>query len=297
MIDRSAIDVKFFPVPEGLSDCLTTIYRIQVDLPECEAVSDALIPEWGNIRFMCDGGATIASLDGKPFGRGSFVATGPTSRPLSVALYRSRLWGFGLLPLGWASFVRTAASKLADAAHEGQAEPAVVHFAELAATLSDSAGDDWQDYRSICQALGQHARRPRDEERVRNLQEAMADPYLLHIPDFADRAGISVRTLERMSLKYFGFSPNVILRRQRLIRSLAAFTNDGEANWSEAIDRHYHDQPHFVREFHQFMGMSPSDYADRPHPIMRAFMENRQKVWGDPARKAPSPESVQASGA
>jgi AraC-like DNA-binding protein len=223
---------------------------------------------------------------------GSFFANGPTIKAMAFSSGRIRLWGVGLLPLGWGTFVRSSASDLVDGVYDGATHPAFAHLAVCSDRLAEAPEDDRAQYRALCDALEELAKLPRDELRIRAVQQAMTDPYLVHIPDFAARAGVSVRTLERVCLKYCGFSPNVLLRRQRLIRSLAAFINDGDARWSEAIDRHYHDQSHFVREFHHFMGMSPSRYAGLQHPIMRAFMQNRQQVWGRPVRMRDAADQV-----
>lgn len=284
MSEQPALDLKFFPVPEQFADCITAIYRIDLDLPSDQVLTDLLLPEWSNLRFVSHSVERKGDLDGQPLDAGGFFATGPTSRPISFSIGKSRLWGFGLLPLGWANFVRSPASDLVNLATDGSRHPAFSHFAPFAAALEQAEPDDWLEYRLLCDCLMEQAMPPRDEERIRAVQEAMVDPYLVQIPDFAERAGVSVRTLERVCLKSFGFSPNVVLRRQRLVRSLASFMVEGEARWSETIDRHYHDQPHFVREFHHFMGMSPTEYAAQDHPIMRAFMENRQEVWGTPVR-------------
>lgn len=284
MSAQTGLDVRFFPAPPGLADCITTIYRMEFDPPSGESVSDWLLPEWCNLRFVSSRPTGPVVLGGHQVTAGSFFANGPTSKALPFSSGRVRLWGVGLLPLGWGTFVRASASDLADGVHDGAAHPAFAHLAVCSARLAAAEGDDWAEYRALCDALTELAHLPRDEQRIRAVQQAMTDPYLLQIPDFAERAGVSVRTLERMCLKHCGFSPNVVLRRQRLVRSLASFINEGDVRWSEAIDRHYHDQSHFVREFHQFMGMSPSRYAGLEHPIMRAFMPNRQQVWGTPVR-------------
>ncbi|ABC64857.1 AraC family transcriptional regulator [Erythrobacter litoralis] len=284
MISRPALDLRVFAVPDHLAELVTTIYRLDVDLPEGETVSDWLLPEWGNMRFLANQVEAVGEIAGMPLAGQKFTATGPSNAACKFVVGKVRIFGFGLLPLGWANYIRRPASELTNSAFDGMEHPAFATFAKLADALQFATPDDMRQFRILTDFLTHHAEPPRDHERIRLVQEAMTDPYLVQIPDFAERAGVTVRTLERLCLRSFGFSPNVILRRQRLVRSLASFMNDGGARWSEAIDRHYHDQPHFVREFHHFMGMSPSEYADQDHPIMRAFMENRREVWGVPAR-------------
>ena len=97
------------------------------------------------------------------------------------------------------------------------------------------------------------------------------------------------RALERLCGRYFGFPPKLLLRRQRFMRSLAEFMLQNAANWSEAMDWHYHDQAQFVREFRSFRGMSPGEYAARDHSILGAFMKERARVWGAAAQTLDKP--------
>ena len=96
----------------------------------------------------------------------------------------------------------------------------------------------------------------------------------------AERLGISSRSLERLSLKAFGFSPKLLLRRQRFLRSLAQFTLDPSLTWIRTLDFHYVDQVHFVRDFRRFMGMSPRSYGALDHPLMRAAVHGRTAAAG-----------------
>jgi len=96
----------------------------------------------------------------------------------------------------------------------------------------------------------------------------------------AEAAGLPAHTLERLCRRHFGFAPSLLLRRQRFMRSLAQYMIDPSLKWIGAIDGHYHDQAQFVRDFHRFMGMSPREYAARPHPVLSAVMRARQAAAG-----------------
>ena len=78
-------------------------------------------------------------------------------------------------------------------------------------------------------------------------------------------------------------------RRQRVMRSLTAFMLSKRRNWSDTIDPHFHDQAHFVRDFRAFMTMSPREYAALEHPILTAFMPERERIWGSPAQTLDRP--------
>lgn len=301
MAQSPSLDVRFFEPPAALQSHVRTIYRLDVDLADGATISDQLLPEWGNIRYFSAQPAQVEAADGMEVSlavsRSRLQASGPTSRPIRFTIGANRVWGVGLLPLGWASYVKAPAHSIANSVVDATTHAGFARLAGLLEALDTCGEDDLQGFAAIADYLVGAERTPRQEGRIRAAQEAMFDPFLLHIPEFAARAGVSTRTLERMCQNSFGFTPNILLRRQRLIRSLAAFMNDKDACWSEAIDRHYHDQPHFVREFHYFMGMSPTEYAEGDHPIMEAFMEYRQRIWGSPAkfRSAIAPKCGQAS--
>lgn len=71
-----------------------------------------------------------------------------------------------------------------------------------------------------------------------------------------------------------------MLRRQRFVRSLAQFMLDPSLSWIDALDGQYHDQAQFVRGFRNFMGLSPSEYAKMPHPIVQPIMRQRMADQG-----------------
>ena len=137
----------------------------------------------------------------------------------------------------------------------------------------------------------------RDEAKVMRIHTALVDGEHHLVADLADTCGMSIRTLERMCHRYFGFTPKLLLRRQRFMRSLSTFMlaaskqhrDGGGARWTEAMDEEYHDQAQFSREFSEFMGMTPSAYAALPHPILASFMEARARIWGSAAQTLDQP--------
>ena len=74
-----------------------------------------------------------------------------------------------------------------------------------------------------------------DCERIRAVHGAMVELGLASVSEFAERAGLSVRALERICRRHFGFPPKLLLRRQRFMRSLAAWMLGGMGRWSPAI--------------------------------------------------------------
>ena len=103
---------------------------------------------------------------------------------------------------------------------------------------------------------------------------------------------MSVRSLERVSKRAFGFTPQLLLRRQRFLRSLAQFMLDPSLKWLSTLDYQYHDQAHFVRDFKRFMGVSPSVYAKFDKPLLIAAARARMEIAGEAVQGLHKPVGV-----
>jgi AraC-like DNA-binding protein len=218
-----------------------------------------------------------------------FVGTGPSALPCRFALGPVRMWGVGFLPLGWARFFNADASACANIVCDGAAHPAFAHFAGLTEVLCDPEATLDEQYDAIVAAMTAAMRRNRDEPRIARVHAGLVSGDHASVHDLADACAMSIRTLERICARYFGFSPKLLMRRQRFMRSLTTFMLHRGTRWTEAMDAHYHDQAQFTREFREFMTMNPSEYAALDHPILTSFMEARARVWGSAAQTLDPP--------
>ena len=48
--------------------------------------------------------------------------------------------------------------------------------------------------------------------------------------------------------------------------------------------------------FREFMAMTPSEYAARPHPVLEKFMQARLQIVGAPVQTMDRPEGVAGMG-
>jgi methylphosphotriester-DNA--protein-cysteine methyltransferase len=119
-----------------------------------------------------------------------------------------------------------------------------------------------------------------DEAKIRAAHAALIDDRVASVSELSEALEISTRSLERLSLKAFGFSPKLLLRRQRFLRSLAQFMLDPSLTWIKTLDFHYVDQAHFVRDFRRFMTLSHSAYAALDHPVLRSAARARAVAAG-----------------
>jgi AraC-like DNA-binding protein len=285
---RCRVDARFFAPPADLEGCLTSIYRLDLAVADGGRVVDWLQPEWGNLRMFAGDLPKTRVGEGPVMTDVRFTITGPSSRSARFELGTTRMWGIGLLPLGWARFVGKPATAYANLLADAERHADFTRFAALPDVFADSPDDD-AEFDRIVAILRASAQPAPAADKIAAVHRAMIQLDVATVGEFAALAGLSVRALERTCRRHFGFAPKLLLRRQRFMRSLAAWMLGGMGRWSPSIDALYTDQAHFNHEFHEFMGMSPSEYAALPHPILSAFMEQRAKVWGSPAQTLDRP--------
>jgi len=278
----SSVKIRFALPSAKLSPYVTTYYYTQVIAsPADGVVEDRLHPEWANLRFVDEGTSQSAIGEAQLETVPQFAVTGPTACAPRFRMKTGRTWGVGLLPLGWAALFSAPANDYADRLVDGANDPAFASFASLARALANSGGDFAEELTLIETHMERLTlRETADMRAIFRVNTALVDPKIATVTELADHVAMNVRSLERLSKRAFGFSPKLLLRRQRFLRSLSQFMLDPSLKWLSALDQQYHDQAHFVRDFRRFMGMSPSEYAKLDKPILMAAAKARMAIAG-----------------
>ena len=146
----------------------------------------------------------------------------------------------------------------------------------LADALSHSRGEEARFAVLIawCRERLRHARRipPAVLAAVR-LAERSAGR--LRVEELAARTGHERRTLERAFDTWVGLPPKVLLRVQRVQRTLASLTAAAECPLATLAVRHgFADQAHLTREFRAFVGLTPTAYLRETHGLQDALLEH-----------------------
>ena len=269
----------------------TTFYLTEIDAGSDGRVTDHLHPEWANLRIV-SGVLPVSEIrEDRPVGGLAGIVTGPTSTTVRFTTGTSRIWGVGLLPLGWAKFVTAPANVFADRLCDPTVDRDLALLRPLVETLFGETPDEAGELARITRHFEALAMREvSDEARIRAAHTALVDPEVSSVAQMAERASLPTHTLERICRRHFGFPPSLLLRRQRFMRSLSQYMLDPTLTWIGAIDSHYHDQAQFVREFHRFMGMSPRAYAAMPHPVLAGVMRARMAAAGAPVQALHVPQ-------
>ena len=314
---RHSVRSRFYTPPPQFDGCFTTFYQFLLEVEPTDSqcvgvdagmkagvkagVEDYLQPEWGNIRFFA-GSTPKAEIAGHSISAARFLATGPSALPCRFEIGPTRMWGVGFMPLGWARFFDTPAYDFVNLACDGSQHRAFAKFDRLTEVLTDPEASDEEQLDYLTATLDAMMRPSRDEAKILRIHEALVSAECATVAELANQCAMSVRTMERVCRRYFGFTPKRLMRRQRFMRSLTSFmllqakngANGASGRWTEAMDAEYHDQAQFTREFREFMTMLPSDYAALDHPILSSFMEARARIWGSAAQTLDAPKDHSA---
>ena len=261
--------------PRDLAPYVSLIYR--TDVEPGHVFEDLVPPEWANFRVGRSPVYTAGPVAGPMMPVPPVILSGPTSRAVRLRIGEGRFWGIGLLPLGFAQFLGAPASDHADVHRDIATVPAA---AKLQTLLEQLLADDLSVDDGATQIIGRlraliSQPLPQRDALVATHNAVLSD-LSRSVASLAKEVGVSTRTLERFCRRSFGFNPQLLLRRQRFLRSLASFMIDPTMRWIDTIDSHYHDQAHFLRDFRSFMGMTPSEYAALDHPIASLAVQARR---------------------
>ena len=88
--------------------------------------------------------------------------------------------------------------------------------------------------------------------------------------ELARHAGLSARQLRRLCIEQTGVGPKMLCRIVRF-RGAANQIAARATDWASfALDHGYYDQAHFINEFREFSGLTPSEYASSVKPLAHA---------------------------
>ena len=275
------VAVRYFDLSPPLRRYFVALFSITIDCPDGRILTDILHPEWGGLRYVQGNPPQLqVGPDGVP-SNGPFIANGPTSRAPRIAAGNSRIWLLSMLPAGWGRFVDAPADEYADRLVDGHTDAAFSAFAQLPGIIDGNEGEEEEEIARRIDAflLSLLQFDVPNEAQIFACQDALQDPNIATAKQLGERIGVASRSLERLCRRYFGFPPKLLLRRQRFLSSVAQFTNDPSVNWVRALDPRYHDQAQFVREFREFIGLTPHKYAAMPHPIIEPVIRNFGSSW------------------
>ena len=273
---EAPLELLYFPPDPDLAEMVSSFYFFRSDLPEFDEIERADRPQF---RVMAGNFGEYVFADGHRFRARRATIIGPTSGSVrAIGRGPIRIYGFGLMPAGWATLVGDHADKLTDRAID-------------AADLFGSWIDDVVD--TFANAPDTEARLIIANNFVREILKknepapvwftrtvdhwltATASPQ---VPDLVEATGMSIRSVERMTKIYYGVSPRMLARKYRAVRAAAALAR-GESLDSAQLGDAFYDQSHLIREIKRFAGATPGQLS-KPSLYTEATSKGRKQLAG-----------------
>ena len=269
------------PSPE-LAPYITAYDVWYAPLPAGERRRAVLPPAWPSLRFSFTDDPWSITIGRRSFGA---VPANALFGASSHAGYNQHGAGWvisaGLTPLGWSRFVRRNASNYAD--RVVSLESVSPEWAAELRPLAERSDDPNAIFDPFFTRLLASTAPERPE--VGALNDLLVDPSVASIAELADRLGMSTRTLAKLSVTHFGFTPKLLLRRARFMRALIGMMKLERGRWFTLLaDAGYHDASHFVRDCQLFLGMPLSRFAAHPKALFQESIRVRMAVFGTPAQ-------------
>ena len=281
--DALAFTLHYWQPDPRLRGLVSGYHRYALDPGPGRRHADVFYPAWANIRLQTSGTPWSMRIGARDYpALPPAAAFGPTSRASFCESATGSLVGIGLTPLGWTRMTRMPADKIADRvlplADVLGSDADVLH-----AAIAD-AGDD--EIAPVLDAfLVRRLLTPRRQDAaVAAIHRYLLAPHPVGVADAIERLGLPQWTLNRLSRSAFGFTTKLLLRRTRFLRSLMLLRDTGDQPWAARIGSDYYDCSHFVRDAHEFLGMSPRDFLALPKPMNDASTRLRAEILGAPAQ-------------
>ena len=242
-------------------DRLPRFTRIPAEGRSAELVEWFWVPEWD----LPDGVESRQRTLGYPAANlvveGADVGLWGATTRVAERVLRGSGWAVGALlrPAAFAALT-TDPRALVDA-HAGIDAP------ELAAAVSIAMPDLVGAARALGAWLEGRVREPTGEARLANdmMRMLMTDASILRIEDAAARLAVSPRTLQRLAHRAVGLPPAAIIRRRRLQEAAQRVREQPGARLADiAAELGYADQAHLASDFRAVLGLTASEYRERP---------------------------------
>lgn len=169
------------------------------------------------------------------------------------------IFGIAFRPFGLFPFVHKSLAGLQDS---------VVNLQELCPGLCNklcSAVSD-RDIENVITVIEQTLTEqltinPAFEKNVNRLSEFLYADENLTVQSFCREKSINIKTFERYTKAYTGFTPKALLRIMRFQKSSNQLAHQREHRFVDiTYDNHFTDQSHFLKEFRRFSGTTAGKF-------------------------------------
>lgn len=262
--------------PDRLKPYIGSFYLM--DMPRAQ--SGNVRVEIPHIRFLIRGASTL-SVGGNTntFRSPEVLVCGPSFQTGMVDVSDDTLIvGASLTPVGWHALTGVSAEDYANQKTGMGSVRLELDMSEVLTSLADVASDE--EAFTTVETFVWDALLTVPPPRPDFVNTAMAwatDPECPGIETLVAQSGLSSRQVDRLCRYYFGGSPKQVHRVFRSLNIAYRLTIDGADDWQEVVAPFY-DQSHFIRDFKDRIGCTPSEFTGERLMMMRHDLEQKAKI-------------------
>jgi AraC-like DNA-binding protein len=270
------VSLRYLAPAEPLRGLISSYYLFETDALR---IDDRLRAELAQMRFVLRGRIVAHFADGHSVDCPSTMLSGPTLGPLTFEGHGPlTVVGVGLMPAGWATLIGCGADELADhaTALDDAIGPLVAQtYERLLNTRCPEGIAGVLD--SLFLKLVERAHSA-PLWFTRAADAWLTDSPSPQVDDLIAATGMSARQVERLAKRFYGASPKLLARKYRALQAAVRMGTGEAPTWMDAAGEAFYDQPHFIREFKQFVGMTPHRFAVEAAPVLRLTIERRRQL-------------------
>jgi AraC-like DNA-binding protein len=271
------IDVLYEVPDTRLAGLISSFYKLTY---EGHSFSELERADRAQFRFQLGGNGEYHFASGNISPTYPVTVIGPTTAPvLAKAQCPLSIFGWGLLPAGWAALMGVEAPNYIDRAFDAR-----LIFGDWIMQVREEliGAQEFSEQIELGCLAAEDIFRFKDSapfeftSRVDHWLSTEPDP---DVNALAEATGLSQRQLERMTKRYYGMPPKKLARKYRALRA-AQLLAHGDSLDDAGLGLAFYDQSHLVREVKQFTGLTPSQLRAGKSELTRVTMDGRRSLGG-----------------
>lgn len=272
---------------------VTTFFRLRCDEPIIRDVQPSSISV---LAIMAKGSGELRFIDGRSGSSHPLTFITPTEAAATFCIEGPwDVFGAMLSPVGWASLTgRSAGAEANRICHAADMLPEqVIAAAEhMRTNLHQLSNEQMRDTLSASM-IASAAPLPRAHLGfIHAVKEWLAQSLSPDLADLLATTGYSARQVQRLSERYFGLAPRALARKYRALRAAILLSRPNmSAEDIAAVQDHFYDQSHMIREIRLFAGRTPAKLGDPDIPYLSSFLRQRD-FHESSGRMAPIPRDL-----
>jgi len=223
-----------------------------------------IVPD-GRVEIVLNLADPFLHLSGRPIRQPARLLVGPTTRPMSIRPTGAiDLVGIRLRPGAARTFIRIPLGEIRDST-ASLMDLGMRSLAQRQSRLGEARSMRVRYSLAVEAMRASRLERDPDPRVLGAALTIIKNRGAISIDNVARACGTSARTLERLFVSHAGIGPKMLARLERFHQVLGRVRQGGMGVLlASALDAGYYDQSHLLKDFREFVGLSPSLFFNRP---------------------------------